>query len=61
MIIFYRFLAAESESEISLSPTHIDFAAHLEKNRKSKNYFLETVVTCHTFDNFKCVLGWGVS
>ena len=49
MIIFYRFLAAESESEISLSPTHIDFAAHLEKNRKSKNYFLETVVYCHTF------------
>ena len=33
----------------------------LENNRKSKNYFPETVVNSHTFDHFQCVLGPGIS
>ena len=55
MIVFYAF-KFKSESDIRVSPTRPDFAAHdslfSENNRKSKNYFLGTVVTCHTFDHF---------
>ena len=53
---FLCFLAAESHSDIPFSPSRLDFAAtrslFLENNRKSKNYFLETVVNCLTFDDF---------
>ena len=56
MIIFYVFLAAESDSDIRFPPSRLDFAAQevtiLENNRKSKNYFPETVVNRHTFDLF---------
>ena len=48
MIIFYVFLAAESDSDIRFS--RLDFAAHeftiFKNNRK-----LFTVVNSHTFDH----------
>ena len=50
MIIFYVFLAAESESQISFSPTRLYLDAYeLYEHMK---YFLETVTNCHTFDHF---------
>ena len=56
MIVFYVFLAAKFESDIRFSPTRLDFAVNeviiFENNTLSKKYFLETVVTCHTFDYF---------
>ena len=45
----YGLLANESESDITFSPSHRDFAAcevtNFENNRKLKNYFPETMVS----------------
>ena len=49
-------LAAESDSDIIFSLSRLGFTVHevtiLENNRKSKSYFLESVVNSHIFDHF---------
>ena len=56
VVVLFNFLAAESESDNRFSPTRLNFAAHkvtiFRKNRKSKNYFLKTMVNCHTLEYF---------
>ena len=61
MIIFYVFLAAESDSDIRFPPSRLNLAADevivFKKQFEIKNYFPKTVVNSYTFDHFPCVLG----